>query len=150
MRPNSLRAILGGLLGTIAITFLMYFVAPFMLGQPMDVAKMLGDFLGTTRNIGMAVHYINGTIIFPLIFAWILWNFLPGGPTGKGISWGVVLWFLSQAIVTPMMGGGFFSANAGGVMAVMASLLGHIVYGAILGAVTGRPAIQISEERRAA
>jgi uncharacterized membrane protein YagU involved in acid resistance len=143
-----LKAIVGGLLGTIAITFLMYFVAPFMLGHPMDVAKMLGDFLGTTRNVGMAVHYINGTIIFPLIFAGILWNLLPGGPTSKGITWGVILWFLSQAIVTPMMGGGFFSANSGGVMAVAASLLGHLVYGAILGAVTGRPAIRTSAEER--
>jgi uncharacterized membrane protein YagU involved in acid resistance len=150
MRPNSLRAIVGGLLGTIAITFLMYFVAPFMLGQPMDVAKMLGDFLGTTRNIGLAVHYINGTIIFSLIFTWVLWNVLPGGPTGKGISWGVILWFLSQAIVTPVMGGGFFSANSGGAMAVAASLLGHIIYGAILGAVTGMPAIWVSEEERRA
>ena len=150
MRPSSWRAIVGGLLGTIGITFLMYFVAPFMLGQPMDVAKMLGDFLGTTRNVGMAVHYINGTIIFPLMFAWILWTFLPGGPTGKGVTWGLILWFLSQAIVTPMMGGGFFSANAGGTMAVVASLLGHIVYGAILGAVTGAPAVSIGQERRAA
>src|SRR6266704_1379394 len=79
LRNTACRFYSGGLLGTIAITFLMYFVAPFMLGQPMDVAKMLGKFLGTTRNVGMAVHYINGTIIFPLIFAWILWTFLPGG-----------------------------------------------------------------------
>src|SRR5436190_2486880 len=123
MRPSSSRAIVGGLLGTIAITFLMYSVAPLMLGQPMDVAKMLGDFLGTTRGVGMAVHYINGTIIFPLIFAWILWTLLPGGPTGKGVTWGLTLWLLSQAIVMPIMGGGFFSANAGGMMAVVASLL---------------------------
>lgn len=150
MRPSSFRAIVGGFLATIAITFLMYFVAPFMLGQPMDIATMLGDFLGTTRNIGMAVHFINGTIIFPLIFTWILWNALPGGPTTKGTAWGLTLWFLAQAIVMPMMGGGFFSANAGGIMAVVASLLGHIVYGAILGAVTGMPVSKTIEERRAA
>lgn len=150
MRPNSLRAIVGGLLGTIAITFLMYFVAPLMIGKPMDVAKMLGDFLGTSRSVGMAVHYINGTIIFPLIFTWILWNVLPGTPTAKGTVWGLTLWFLSQAIVTPMMGGGFFSANSGGMMAVAASLLEHIVYGAILGAVTGALASKAAEERRVA
>ena len=50
----------------------------------------------------------------------------------------------------PDDGGGFFSANAGGTMAVVASLLGHIVYGAILGAVTGAPAVSIGQERRAA
>ena len=128
----------------------MYYVAPFMLGRPMDIAEMLGDFLGTTRSVGMVVHFINGTIIFPLIFTWLLWNILPGGPTGKGILWGVILWFLAQAIVMPMTGAGFFSANAGGVTAVAASLLGHIVYGGILGAVTGKPAVQVTEERRAA
>jgi hypothetical protein len=37
----------------------------------------------------------------------------------------------------PMMGGGFFSVNAGGMMAVIGSLIGHILYGAILGATTG-------------
>jgi hypothetical protein len=51
--------------------------------------------------------------------------------------WGVVLWFLSQAIVTPMMGGGFFSADMGGMMAVVASLMGHVVYGVLLGAIAG-------------
>lgn len=150
MRPNSLRAILGGLLGTIAMTFLMYFVAPLILGQPMDVAKMLGDFLGTSRNVGMAVNYFNGTIIFPLIFAWILWRALPGGPAAKGTVWGLILWFLAQAIVTPMAGGGFFSANAGGIMAVIASLVAHIIYGAILGAVAGTPTRRAAEVQRAA
>jgi hypothetical protein len=31
---------------------------------------------------------------------------------------------------------GFFSANAGGLAAAMASLLGHLAYGAVLGAIT--------------
>lgn len=149
MRPSVGRAILGGFLGTVAITMMMYFVAPMMLGMPMDVAKMLGDFLGAGRTLGMGLHFINGTIIFPLILAYILWNVLPGGPTSKGTVWGLILWFLSQAIVTPMMGGGFFSANAGGMMAVIASLIGHIVYGAILGAVTG-PSRLITQLRQAA
>jgi hypothetical protein len=124
---------------TLAITFMMYVVSPMMMGKPMDVAAMLGDFLHVGRTMGMVVHFINGTIIFPLILAFILWNALPGGPTAKGTVWGLILWFLSQAIVTPMMGGGFFSANAGGMMAVGGSLIGHIVYGALLGVITGPP-----------
>jgi uncharacterized membrane protein YagU involved in acid resistance len=149
MRPSFLKAILGGFLATIAITFVMYFVAPLLLGAPMDVAKMLGDFLGTTRNIGMAVHYLNGTIVFPLIFIGIFYA-LPGGATAKGILWGITLWFVSQAMVMPVVGAGFFSANAGGIGAILVSLLGHIVYGAILGAVTGASESKAVEERRAA
>lgn len=39
-----------------------------------------------------------------------------GGLVGwvKGLIWGLILWFFSQVLVTPMMGGGIFSAHAGG------------------------------------
>ena len=118
---------------------MMYVVSPMLMGMPMDIAAMLGDFLGVGRTMGMVVHFVNGTIIFPLILVYILWNALPGGPTTKGTIWGVVLWVLAQAVVMPMMGGGFFSANAGGMMAVVGSLIGHLVYGVLLGAITGQP-----------
>jgi uncharacterized membrane protein YagU involved in acid resistance len=85
----------------------------------------------------MTIHFINGTIIFPLIYAYVLYGVLPGGPTVKGMTWGVILWLLAQSVVMPMMGGGFFSANAGGVMAVVGSLLGHLIYGGLLGAIAG-------------
>ncbi|MBI4475011.1 MAG: hypothetical protein HY646_20255 [Acidobacteria bacterium] len=52
----------------------MYVVAPVLMGMPMDVAKMLGDFLGIGRTLGMVLHFINGTVIFPLILTFILWT----------------------------------------------------------------------------
>jgi hypothetical protein len=66
-----------------------------------------------------------------------LYRVLPGGPTVKGITWGVILWLLAQGVVMPIMGGGFFSANAGGVMAALGSFLGHVIYGGLLGAIAG-------------
>jgi hypothetical protein len=66
-----------------------------------------------------------------------LYRVLPGEPWLKGTIWGLILWFVSQALVTPMMGGGLFSAKAGGLMAVMASLIAHAIYGALLGAGAG-------------
>lgn len=137
MRPKALHAIAGGFVGTVAITILMYWVAPLLTGMPMDIAKMLGDFLGVGWFTGITIHFINGTIIFPLIYAYVLYGVLPGGPAVKGITWGVILWLLAQGVVMPMMGGGFFSANAGGVMAVMGSLIGHVIYGGLLGAIAG-------------
>ncbi len=137
MRPNIGKAILGGIVGTVVMTLMMYFVAPMMLGQPMDVAAMLGGMLGGSWMMGMVMHFINGAVIFPLIYAYLLYGFLPGAPWLKGTLLGLALWLLSQTVVTPMMGGGFFSANAGGPMAVMASLIGHAIYGALLGEVAG-------------
>ena len=46
---------------------------------------------------------------------------------------------LAQVVVMPMMGGGFFSMAMGGMMAAGGSLIGHLLYGSILGAVAGAP-----------
>lgn len=137
MRPNIWKAIVGGFVGTLVMTFMMYFVAPMLLGKPMDVAAMLGSLLGNSWMMGMVMHVLNGSVIFPLIYAYLLYRFLPGAQWLKGTIWGLILWFLSQAIVTPMMGGGMFSAKAGGMIAVTASLMAHGLYGALLGRVAG-------------
>lgn len=60
------KAIAGGFLGTVVMTMMMYFIAPIMLGGPMDVAAMLGSFLGGSWLLGMLMHLINGSIVFPL------------------------------------------------------------------------------------
>lgn len=138
MHPNIGRSMLGGLVGTAMMTLMMYFVAP-MMGLNMDIAAMLGSMLGGSWAAGMAMHFVNGTVIFPLIYAYVLYARLPGGPAVKGAAWGVVLWLLAQAVVMPMMGGGFFSMAMGGMMAVMGSLMGHLLYGGLLGAIAGAP-----------
>lgn len=63
---------------------------------------------------------------------------LPGGPLVKLAAWGV-LWLVSQAVVMPMKGGGFFSMAMGGMLAVMGSLMGHLLYGVVLGGIAGGP-----------
>jgi predicted lipid-binding transport protein (Tim44 family) len=37
----------------------------------------------------------------------------------------------------PVVGGGMFSARMGGLTAVIASLVAHLVYGALLGGIAG-------------
>lgn len=137
MRPNVWKAIGGGAVGTLAMTVMMYSVAPMMLGRPMDVAAMLGSLLGGSWAMGMLMHVLNGAVIFPLIYAYLLYQRLSGEAWVRGTVWGLVLWFVSQALVTPMMGGGVFSSKAGGLMAVMASLIAHAIYGTLLGGIAG-------------
>jgi len=45
MHPNVGRAMLGGFVGTLGMTGMMYMVAP-MMGLKMDIAQMLGSMLG--------------------------------------------------------------------------------------------------------
>lgn len=137
MRPDIGKAVLGGFLGTAVMTAMMYWMAPMLLPGPMDIAGMLGGMLGVSWGVGMLIHFLNGTVIFSLIYVFALYPLLPGEPWLKGTLWGVGLWILAGLIVMPMAGAGIFWANVGAMPAVL-SLIGHIVYGAILGAVAGR------------
>ena len=135
MRPNVTRLVLGGFVGTMAMTAMMYMVAP-MMGVRMDIAAMLGSMLGGSWAAGMAMHVINGTVLFPLVYGYLLVSRLPGPPLLRGALWGVVLWLIAQTMVMPMMGAGLFSAAAGGMVAAVGSLVGHVLYGTILGTVS--------------
>jgi hypothetical protein len=146
MKPNLMKAILGGLAGTVMMTMMMRFVAPLMLGHPMDIAGMLAAMMGGAWAMGMAAHLLNGIVIFPLVYAFFIFRYLPGPPVLRGVLWGAVLWVAAEAIVMPMAGAGFFSSEIGGAKAVFAALMGHLVYGALLGYAAG-PAAQYAPRR---
>jgi len=136
MKPEIKNAVIGGLAGTIVMTLMMMYVAPMMTGMPMDIAAMLGAMVGG-YTMGMIAHIMMGVIVFPLAYTFVAYNFLPGSPVVRGLGFGVALWLAAIIVVMPMAGAGFLMANIGGMMAVMASLMGHLVYGALLGAIAG-------------
>jgi uncharacterized membrane protein YagU involved in acid resistance len=120
-------------------TLMMHFVAP-MMGVRMDIVAKLGEMTHTGVAGGFFIHFLNGTVIFPLIYIYLLYRLLPGAPWQKGLLWGVILWLGVETVMMPMMGNGIFSMETGGMKAVIAALMGHLVYGAILGAIAGGPA----------
>jgi len=135
MKPEIKNAVIGGIAGTIVMTLMMMYVAPMLTGQPMDIAAMLGGMLGG-YTMGMIAHIMMGVVIFPIAYV-IAYDVFPGSPIVKGLSFGVVLWIAAVVMVMPMAGAGFMMANIGGMMAVMAALMGHLVYGGLLGALAG-------------
>lgn len=137
MRVNFGRAAIGGFAGTLVMTAMMYGIGP-MMGLHMDIAGMLGSMLGGSWTAGMVLHVVNGTLIFPAIYVYALAGILPGSPAIKGTTWGVALWLIAQLVVMPMMGGGLFSSAIGGMMAAIGSLVGHLLYGSILGGIAAR------------
>ena len=71
------RLLLAGAVATAIMTMMMYKVAPIMLGKPMDIAAKLGAFVGGDWNLGMMIHLLNGLIIFPLLYGFLVYKFLP-------------------------------------------------------------------------
>ena len=143
MQPSIKKTILGGIAGTIVMTLMMQIVAPMMTGQPMDIAALIGGMMGGSYLFGMAIHIMMGTILFPLIYALVVFRLVPGTAMLRGIIWGIALWFVAASMVMPMAGAGFFMSGIGGMNAVIAALMGHIVYGALLGKIAG-DAINVS------
>jgi hypothetical protein len=139
MTPNVGKAIAGGFVGTILLTLMMRFVAPVMTGETIDMPGKLGNMTGMGPVAGMIMHFLVGSVIFGLVYAFVLFRFLPGAPWQKGLLSGVIFWLGLEVVMMPMIGGGFFSSQMGGVKIIVAALIAHLVYGAALGGIAGGP-----------
>ena len=127
------RAVFAGVGGTIAMTAFGVWVAPLMGVPPMNPANMLAGAMGGNMALGWIGHFAIG-IVLALIYA-VLAPRIPGSPTVGGALYGVAPWLLAQVAVMPMMGMPLFSGSAamsGG------SLLGHLVYGGVVGMIYSR------------
>ena len=137
MRPNPWKAVLGGFVGTMAMTAMMYALAPLVMSEPPDIATMLDG--APYWLAAVLLHFINGSITLPLAYGYLAFRFLPGQPWLRGALWGFILWGLAELLVMPLMGAGLFSADSGrvAIAAAIALLFGHVAYGTLLGWLAG-------------
>ena len=142
---NMGKAIAAGLTGTLVMTTIMV-MAPIMGMPKMDIAAMLGSMLAGGPPapgsfawiVGLIMHLMIGSVVLSTAYAMIS-NHLPtSSPFAKGLIYGVILWLVAQAMVMPMMGAGLFSSHMPqGLMMAIGSLMGHLIYGAVLGSIYG-------------
>jgi len=137
MKTKGKIIVVGGLIATTVMTMLMI-MAPLMGMPKMPIGNMLAGFMGIPVALGWTAHFMIG-IVLAAIYVKMLRSKLPGSSLVNGLLFGLVPFLMAQLLVMPMMGAGFFSANTPApMMMVMGSLFGHIVYGSVLGAVTGK------------
>lgn len=137
MESKLTKTIIGGLAGFWMMSLIMKYAVPMMVGQSINFAAMLGGMIGGIYEIGLVIHVVLGVLIFPLIYACLLFRFLPGVPLVKGLLFGQMLWLITATMVMPMIGIGFFMTEIGGIKVALAVLIVHWVYGALLGGVAG-------------
>ena len=135
MNLNLGRAVLAGLAGAVAMTALML-MAPMMGMPPMNIGAMLGSVMGGNVALGWMAHFVIG-VVLALGYAAVFAKRLPGAPVVRGALFSLLPWLMAQIVVMPMMGMGLFS---GSMLAAGGSLMGHIVYGIVLGLVYGSSA----------
>ncbi|SMO78241.1 DUF6789 family protein [Melghirimyces algeriensis] len=121
---NWKAGILGSLSGGLVFGIMMA-----MMGMLPMVAGLVGS---QSSLVGFAVHIII-SFIFGLTFT-VFVSFFKGSALIPGLIFGFVLWVLFPFIFMPMMMGmPPFPIN----MSSMMSLMGHLIYGGMTGAVYG-------------
>ena len=109
-----------------------------MMGM-MGMLPMIGSMVGQpTAAVGFVVHMVNSVIIgagFAIVFG----RFVSGTPRGIGVglAYGGAWWILGPLTFMPLfMGMGFgVNWNAAAAVAMFPSLVGHLMFGSILGLV---------------
>jgi len=123
-----IKAMLGGLLGTLGQILFVYGVAPLLAGPSLDLAVLRG--LPCTP--GLLMHIVSGSVFFPLGYLAMQPHDMPGPPVLKGMLWAGLLWGVTESLMAPLLGAAVFGAALGG----------YLVYGATLGGIVGAPAPQ--------
>ena len=129
------KSIIAAFVATVFLSIMM--VAKSMMGimPQLDIASMLASMLGAPGNlaIGWLAHFMIGTIGYGLAFAF-LGERLPGGPLMEGVVLALIGWLVMMIMVMPLAGAGLFALGLGIAAPVMTLML-HIIFGAVLGAV---------------
>lgn len=131
-------ALVAGLIATAAMT-IFTFMAPLM-GFEMDIPKMLASTMGAPIIVGWIAHFMIGEILAINFAAIFLRMTNKLADFKSGALFGLIPWFVAQIMVMPMMSvmaGGNYVAGlfSGSAMIAMASLVGHLIYGSILGGI---------------
>lgn len=139
---NAKRAVAAGLVGTAVMTALML-LAPLAGLPQLAIGNLLSTllalssaYLPTGPAVGWALHGAFG-IALALVYAAFFVSRLPGGPTGRGALFGFIVFLIAQVTFMPLVGAGFFSR--GNLPMLLGALIGHLVYGGVVGAIYGEP-----------
>jgi hypothetical protein len=132
MNINIGRAIFSGVIGTAVMTAVGLWVAPLMGMPPMNPAVMLAGAMGGNLALGWMGHFAIGITL--AAGYGLLGSYFPGPGYLRGALYGLAPFFMAQLLVMPMMGMPVF---AGSAAMAMGSLVGHLVYGSVVGGVCG-------------
>lgn len=130
---NKQLIIKSGFIATAAMTVLML-AAPLMGMPEMPIGKMLAGFMNIPEALGWVMHLMIG-VALAAIYIIFFKDMLTLAPAVKGMLFGMIPFLMAQLLVMPMMGMGLFTSAAGPMQMkmVFGSLMGHLIYGLVLG-----------------
>jgi len=129
------RGLLAGLVATVVLSGLMLMKQAMGVMPQLNPVMMISHMLGAPLLVGWIMHFVIGTVLWGLLYAWL--NPLLGGPHWlRGVEFATGAWLVMMIMLMPMAGAGAFGLKMG-MMAPVATLMLHWIYGAVLGTVYG-------------
>ena len=122
------KALLFGIAGTAVLTAFTYLAGFMQLPHP-DYHGWIAGFFKTGMMLSWVVYFAVG-VILAYVYKAFLSAHLPADSWKNGLFYGLILWGLTEFVLMPVFGMGFF---AGGMMTAIGVLLGDAFYGAIVG-----------------
>ena len=140
---NLTRAVAAGAIATATMTALLL-IEPAVGLPEIAIGQLLSSSLSlsTARlSVGPAggwlIHFLVG-IGWAILYAGLVRPRLRGSPLVRGLMFGVLVFLVGQALFLPLARAGFFSG--GNPAMLTGSLLGHLVFGGVLGWIYADPA----------
>ena len=128
---NIKAGIISGFVATVVLSALMVIKTMMGVMPELNAVKMLADMMGAPMMMGWVAHFAIGTLVWGTLFA-LLVNKLPGGTVVSAIIFSIGAWLMMMIGPMPMAGAGLFAMNMG-MMAPIATLMLHLIFGVALG-----------------
>lgn len=131
-----INSMLAGLIATIVLSVLMVMKGMMGLMPDVDVIAMLADKMGSGAAMGWVGHFVIGIVGYGLAHALVFSRLPFGNHWLRGLALGIAGWLGMMLVLMPMMGAGLFGLNMpSGIMAPMATLILHAIFGIVFGLV---------------
>jgi len=126
--PALKKATLFGAAATAVLVAFTYLAGYMKLPHP-DYHGMIGSLFNTGITGSWLVFFAAG-ILLAYLYKAFFQGHLPAHSWKKGALYGAIIWGVTQFILMPILGMGFF---AGSIMTAFGMLIGDAFYGAIVG-----------------
>lgn len=128
---NIKTGLISGFVATVVMSILMVLKAKMGVMPGLNAIKMLAGMMHGPLMMGWVAHFMIGTVAWGVLFATLV-NKLPGGVLASAIIFSIGAWLMMMVFVMPMAGAGLFGLHMG-MMAPIATLMLHLIWGLVLG-----------------
>lgn len=145
---NAKRAMAAGAIATASMTALLL-VEPSIGLPQIAIGQIVSSTISAVSSRtavgpagGWVIDLIVG-IVLAMIYGGYFERRLPGSAFTRGLLFGCIVFVLAQVVFAPLTGSGFFSR--GDIQLLIGGLLGHLVYGGVVGYVYGSAPVEAGD-----